>query len=493
MRCLLSAPSSFLTFFLVLITWTGIAQQRLRIAKEATFVSQTAVRQTSDTLEVLSDEPATAIAIKSSSPGPFSFLSRGKERLLIPADADVENSYFLSLPVPDSSFFIIHEQESQFKLFLIKSGDTPATREYAEGRINQAPCEEPTGIIAQSSWRDGLPTPTYNRAFTAVEHMILHHSAGSNSATNYTQVVRDIYLYHTQVNGWSDIGYNYLVAQDGSIYAGRDPDGGDQLTVRGAHFCGANSGTSGVCLLGNYEQVEPTGPSLDRLSQLLSFSFAQLDLVPFTTKTHSTGSLNTLAGHRNGCATLCPGENLYGKLNQLRSSVAQGLENCGFLEEPELSFEQSATQINRGEILTLTHTTDDVTSFRFITPGGEQLPVLDSDNRVNVRYPNDGVFDITLEVEVGGRSFSLIREAAVVVSLEAQVLSPNPISPGEVLTLPSEALASAIRIIDLQGRVRATLKGEAGKVRVPELAPGVYVIEVAASPAISTRWKLIID
>ena len=66
---------------------------------------------------------------------------------------------------------------------------------------------------------------------------MVHHSAGSNTNSNYTQVVRDIYLYHTQVNGcWSDIGYNYLVAQDGSIYNGRDPGALEQDDVLGRSF-----------------------------------------------------------------------------------------------------------------------------------------------------------------------------------------------------------------------------------------------------------------
>ena len=115
------------------------------------------------------------------------------------------------------------------------------------------PCEQPDAID-QSVWRDGLPDPKTGRIAVSVKHCIIHHSAGSNNLNDFTQAVRSIYLYHLQINGWDDIGYNYLIDPNGVIYKGRDPlELEEQDNTQGAHFCSKNSGTMGVCLIGDIQ------------------------------------------------------------------------------------------------------------------------------------------------------------------------------------------------------------------------------------------------
>ncbi len=197
-------------------------------------------------------------------------------------------------------------------------------------------CEKPT-LITQEEWRAGLPLPTYQRATTQVNHVIIHHSATFNSLTDYENVVRNIYLFHTQDRGWSDIGYNFLVAPDGTLFEGRSAGGqnvaGDN--IRGAHFCGRNSGTMGVCLLGNYNTAVPTDTALATIVRVTSWKLNKEDLDPLATNSHPTNSnLGVIAGHRNGCATECPGENLYARLEFIRISTEEQLaKECR--EEPE--------------------------------------------------------------------------------------------------------------------------------------------------------------
>jgi hypothetical protein len=193
----------------------------------------------------------------------------------------------------------------------------------------QEVCEQPVAI-QQAEWREGLPEPDYTRSFNEVEHLIVHHSATSNSAANYTQVVRNIYLYHTQTNGWSDIGYNYLIAPDGTLYAGRDPGAaGAQDKVRGAHFCGKNSETMGVCVLGNFMEVAPATAAINKLTDLLSWEVYKEALDPQAIGSHPADpSLPVIAGHRNGCATACPGDYLYALLPEVRQEVAAALQAC---------------------------------------------------------------------------------------------------------------------------------------------------------------------
>lgn len=67
--------------------------------------------------------------------------------------------------------------------------------------------------------------------------------------------VEEIRQWHTDPppkgNGWSDIGYNYVIRRDGTLEGGRDLDGdGDFEDEVGAHAYGHNSTSLGVCLVG---------------------------------------------------------------------------------------------------------------------------------------------------------------------------------------------------------------------------------------------------
>ncbi|MBU1009878.1 MAG: N-acetylmuramoyl-L-alanine amidase [Bacteroidetes bacterium] len=209
-----------------------------------------------------------------------------------------------------------------------------------QAKTDPAGCEMPP-LVSQQSWREGLPAPDYERVFNTVNNVILHHSATSNTVTDYTNLVRSIYTYHTQVNGWSDIGYNYLIAPDGIIYAGRDPGllmANDE--VMGAHFCASNSGTLGICLLGTYTSVQPSEAAIISLEQLLSWKMAKDSLPPFGTYAHPLNQLlGVVAGHRDGCATTCPGDGVYQLLQAVREGSNALLESCGIyldlVEDPQ--------------------------------------------------------------------------------------------------------------------------------------------------------------
>ena len=184
-------------------------------------------------------------------------------------------------------------------------------------------CDEPA-FVPVETWRAGLPPPSYSRTITSVEHVIVHHSATYNDLTNYENVVRNIYLFHTQDRGWSDIGYNYLIAQDGTIFEGRSAgaDTEENDNVMGAHFCGQNSRTMGVCLLGSYSTAEPTDTAIASLVKLTAWKLAKEGLEPDGERSHPANpALPTIAGHRNGCATECPGDNVYARLDEIRASV----------------------------------------------------------------------------------------------------------------------------------------------------------------------------
>lgn len=202
-------------------------------------------------------------------------------------------------------------------------------------KSSQKSCDKPSAI-SQDIWRAGLPESTHGRISQNVEHLIVHHSAGSTSSGDYTKIVRDIYLYHTEVNGWDDIGYNYVVAPNGDIYMGRDGEGYPEDEVRGAHFCGKNAGTMGICMLGDFTDSTPTVDAVASLKNLLAWKVEKELLNPMGTKLHPANStaaieLPTIAGHRDGCATQCPGNSFYPLLSTVRDEVVDQLEDCGYI------------------------------------------------------------------------------------------------------------------------------------------------------------------
>ncbi|SDJ94743.1 Por secretion system C-terminal sorting domain-containing protein [Catalinimonas alkaloidigena] len=196
---------------------------------------------------------------------------------------------------------------------------------YSANRLQAAPASTDDcqpAVIPQSEWRAGLPPPKQGPQSNTVDHLIVHHSATYNSLDNYENVVRNIYLYHTQSNGWNDIGYNFLVAADGTIFAGRDGQGqyeGDD--VMGAHFCGKNSGTMGVCMIGTFTDVAPTAAAQQSLVDLLAWKAEKEGIDPLGSSPHHGVVLNNIAGHRDGCSTECPGDQLYALLPNLRTRV----------------------------------------------------------------------------------------------------------------------------------------------------------------------------
>ena len=73
---------------------------------------------------------------------------------------------------------------------------------------------------------------------------IIVHCSATPEGRDYTvdQIKKD----HKE-QGWSDIGYHYVIYRDGSIHEGRNVD------IIGAHCEGYNSNSIGVCYIGGLE------------------------------------------------------------------------------------------------------------------------------------------------------------------------------------------------------------------------------------------------
>ena len=74
---------------------------------------------------------------------------------------------------------------------------------------------------------------------------IIIHCSATPEGRNFT--VDEIRDWHVNGNGWSDIGYHYVIYLDGSVHIGRP------LSKVGAHCKGYNRGSIGICYIGGVD------------------------------------------------------------------------------------------------------------------------------------------------------------------------------------------------------------------------------------------------
>jgi len=185
-------------------------------------------------------------------------------------------------------------------------------------------------------------------SYGAVRAAFVHHTAGSNSYTSdqVPAIIRGIYAYHVQGNGWADIGYNFLVDRFGRTWEGRY--GGTTKPVIGAHAYGVNSYTFGVAVLGNFQTVAPPSAVITSLSQLIGWK-AQIHEFNPGGKAKIAGNVyNGINGHRDavGNSTECPGTLLYNQLPTIRTNVMALVKGV-----PSLSIDRDLDNQNNADVL----------------------------------------------------------------------------------------------------------------------------------------------
>jgi hypothetical protein len=162
--------------------------------------------------------------------------------------------------------------------------------------------------------------------------VFVHHTDTATSApcSESARIVRGIYAYHVRVNGWNDIGYNFLVDKCGTVFEGRY--GGMTKAVIGAQTGGFNTGSSGIAVIGTYTASRPPRAAVAALKRLIAW---RLDLAHVNPESRvemtSAGNpryragrrvvLNAVSGHRDGYPTSCPGAALYALLPRIRAAA----------------------------------------------------------------------------------------------------------------------------------------------------------------------------
>lgn len=103
-----------------------------------------------------------------------------------------------------------------------------------------------------------------------IKEIIIHCSA-TPEGKDYT--VQDIRRWHKQ-QGWSDIGYHYVIYRNGHIEPGRDVD------IQGAHCAegGHNRNSIGVCYIGGCAADGKTAKDTRTLAQKAALLSLLMDL-----------------------------------------------------------------------------------------------------------------------------------------------------------------------------------------------------------------------
>ena len=137
---------------------------------------------------------------------------------------------------------------------------------------------------------------------TKTDMVVIHHTG---NPTDDDLSAEEINASH-QAQGWTCIGYHYVIRKDGTIEEGRP-----HWTVA-AHAYDFNSHTIGIHVCGNFEIGEPTQAQIESLAMLLANVCDDYGL-PID-KDH-------VVAHRDLMATACCGENLYNQLQTVRGKA----------------------------------------------------------------------------------------------------------------------------------------------------------------------------
>ncbi|CAK9812966.1 Peptidoglycan-recognition protein LB [Anthophora plagiata] len=153
-------------------------------------------------------------------------------------------------------------------------------------------------IVSRQDWGARPPLERVPMEVTPTPYVVIHH--GGIAKYCYDEkacaaIVRSYQNYHLDDRGWFDIGYNFVVGEDGKAYEGRGWD------FVGAHAPGYNTQSIGICVIGDFSDFLPNGEALKTVHALINYGV-------------SLGKIRGdyhLIGHRQVRSTLCPGNEFY--------------------------------------------------------------------------------------------------------------------------------------------------------------------------------------
>lgn len=161
----------------------------------------------------------------------------------------------------------------------------------------------------------------------STNRIILHHTGGADIDAYAEQ----IHQWHLAA-GYAGIGYHFVIRKDGTIERGRP------LWAVGSHAYGANFDSLGIHLSGDFSYSAPSQAQIDSAAALIAY-LADKYKIPVD-RAH-------ILGHRDVCATDCPGIQLYNLIDVLIARASWAIRGApDTIDTPEIIFKPRAGMLS---------------------------------------------------------------------------------------------------------------------------------------------------
>ncbi|XP_073347844.1 peptidoglycan recognition protein 5 [Pagrus major] len=166
--------------------------------------------------------------------------------------------------------------------------------------------DQNVNIVSREEWGAAAPKQKASPLNGLAQRVFIHHTAlpKCTGLKECKERLVSIQRGHMTDRKFDDIGYNFIVGGDGTVFEGRG------WGVVGAHTKYNNDDSLGIAFMGNFNSDTPSAEALSSVKQLLQDGVSQGFI----------SSAFSLLGHRDKGQTECPGANLYAAIPQLKGS-----------------------------------------------------------------------------------------------------------------------------------------------------------------------------
>lgn len=189
-------------------------------------------------------------------------------------------------------------------------------------------------FITRAGW--GSRYGTGGHSIGQVGDVVLHHTPGQDGQGEWNEAVAQVQAIeygHVVKNGWSAIGYTWLVSGD-YAFEGRG------FGRSGAHAPGANSSSIGIAFILDGRYRAPTN---------VEWATAAAVVRRAVLEGHLSRSWQ-VQGHRDWVATECPARLIYDSLGSLRAAVDGSLPDEGELTVAQIDELRAAIGTLTGKV-----------------------------------------------------------------------------------------------------------------------------------------------
>lgn len=166
---------------------------------------------------------------------------------------------------------------------------------YVISVTSSARCPE---IVSRAGW-GARAAKQWRSISVPLSKVVIHHTETPScySKASCAARVRSMQNYHMNTRKWWDIGYHFIVGEDGRVYEGRG------WYNEGGHATNWNSISYGIAIIGNFQYRLPNTAALNAVKALIACA-----------QPRYLRTWYSLYGHRDTKSTSCPGNRLYSEI-----------------------------------------------------------------------------------------------------------------------------------------------------------------------------------